>query len=129
MTTMKKKLRIALTILLTIFIVQIGFSQEEYLWEVDVQVASTQSENIFNTPSSVSIIDKNMIESYNFISVAEAVQTVSGISIMRTYLKRNLPTSRGILQDYYANKVLILINGIPSWNAVTGEGEPRQNRY
>ncbi len=119
---MKKRLRIALTVLFTISIVQIGFSQEEYLWEVDVQVASTQSENIFNTPSSVSIIDKNMIESYNFTTVAEAVQTVSGISVMRTYLKRNLPTSRGILQDHYANKVLILINGIPSWNAVTGEG-------
>lgn len=94
----------------------------ETLWDIKVQVASSEEENIFNAPSSVSIIDKEMISNYNFTTVSEAVQTIAGMAVMRTYLKRNLPTSRGILQDHYANKVLILINGIPSWNAVTGEG-------
>ncbi|MBN1338456.1 MAG: TonB-dependent receptor [Bacteroidales bacterium] len=94
----------------------------ETLWDIKVQVASSEEENIFNAPSSVSIIDKEMIQDYNFTSVSEAIQTISGMAVIRTYLKRNLPTSRGILQDHYANKVLVLVNGIPSWNAVTGEG-------
>ena len=96
--------------------------EEDFFWDISVQVASTEIENIFNAPSTVSIINREMIENYNFLSIAEAIQTVSGIAVTRTYLKRNLPTSRGVLQDNYANKVLILINGVPSWNSVTGEG-------
>jgi outer membrane receptor protein involved in Fe transport len=90
--------------------------------DVNVQVASTKGEKIFQTPSSVTILTKEQLQEYNFSSVAEAIQNVAGFAVYRTYLKRNLPTSRGIMQDHYANKVLVLINGIPSWNAVTGEG-------
>jgi outer membrane receptor protein involved in Fe transport len=94
----------------------------ETMFDFKVQVGSAEEENLFNAPSTVSIIDRDMIRDYNFTSVSEAVQTIAGMAVMRTYLKRNLPTSRGILQDHYANKVLILVNGVPSWNAVTGEG-------
>ncbi|MEZ5197713.1 MAG: TonB-dependent receptor [Bacteroidales bacterium] len=120
---MKKSLHILLMGAIILLMAINGIAQEEdFFWEIDVQVASSKSENIFNAPSSVSIVNQEMIQNYNFTSVAEAIQTVSGMSVLRTHLKRNLPTSRGILQDHYANKVLILINGIPSWNAVTGEG-------
>ena len=121
---MKSTFLLILASVLSLIISQriIAQEEEDFFWDIDVQVASTQSENIFNAPSSVSVIDKEMIEQYNFSSVAEAIQTISGMSVTRTYLKRQLPTSRGILQDHYANKVLVLINGIPIWNAVTGEG-------
>lgn len=117
--------KFTLSILIVLFFVSIrGINAQdiETLWDIKVQVASSEEENIFNAPSSVSIIDKEMIQDYNFTSVSEAIQTISGMAVIRTYLKRNLPTSRGILQDHYANKVLVLVNGIPSWNAVTGEG-------
>jgi len=96
-------------------------SMDELL-NLDIEVSSSDAQPIFKTPSSVTIIDKQTIVNYNFQSIPEALQTVAGFSVMRTYLKRNIPTSRGILQDHYANKVLVLINGIPAWNAVTGEG-------
>ncbi|MBK8808794.1 MAG: TonB-dependent receptor [Bacteroidales bacterium] len=89
---------------------------------VPISISSTKGDIIFKTPSTTSVIDKNEIEQYNFKSITEAIEVVSGITISRTYLKRNLPIIRGILQDHYANKVLILLNGIPIWNAVTGEG-------
>jgi outer membrane cobalamin receptor len=91
------------------------------LLNVQVTVSSTKGENIFSATSTVSVIDAEMIKQYNFRSISEALQTVSGFSVSRTYLKRNLPTARGILQDHYANKVLVLINNVPTWNAVTGE--------
>ncbi|TPW14461.1 MAG: iron complex outermembrane recepter protein, partial [bacterium] len=94
----------------------------EDLLKVPVEVASVTAETVFKTPSTVSVIDREMIRRYQFHSIAEAVETVAGFSVGRTYLKRNLPTSRGILQDHYANKVLVMINGIPAWHAVTGEG-------
>lgn len=96
------------------------FSLEEML-SVSIEISSTRAQDIFNTQSTVSVIDREMIRKYNFLSVAEVLQVVAGFSVMRTYLKRNLPTSRGILQDHYANKVLVMINGIPTWNSVTGE--------
>lgn len=101
----------------------LGLSLEELLnLEVKIEVASTKGDNIFTSPSTVSIITKEDIEKFNYSSISEALQTISGFSVERTYLKRNLPTSRGVLQDHYANKVLVLIDGVPSWNAVTGEG-------
>ena len=94
----------------------------EELMKMGIDVASFQEKNIFNTPSTVSVIDAETIKRFNFISVSEALNSVAGFSVMRTYLKRDIPTSRGILQDNYANKVLIMINNIPAWNANTGEG-------
>lgn len=91
------------------------------LLNIPISVSSTKAKDIFNTPSSVTVVDENMILKYRFNSVAEALSIVPGMQVLRTYLKRNLPTARGILQDHYANKVLVLINGVASWSTVTGE--------
>src|SRR5512133_3055628 len=100
-----------------------GMSLEELLnLQVSIEVASTKGDNLFTSPSTVTVISKDDIRKYGYSSITEALQTVAGLSVERTYLKRNLPTGRGVLQDHYANKVLILINGISAWNAVTGEG-------
>ena len=93
----------------------------EELLEIEIEVSSFKKETIFNTPSTVTVIDREMIKKYNFSSVPEALNLVAGFSVTRTYLKRDLPTARGILQDHYANKVLVMINGIPTWHATTGE--------
>jgi len=94
----------------------------EELLEIKIEVSSSREEVIFNTPSTVSVIDREMINRYNFTSVSEALNLIAGFDVQRTYLKRNIPTSRGILQDHYANKVLVMVNNIPTWHAVTGEG-------
>lgn len=92
----------------------------EELLNVNVNVVSTEGEDIFRSPSTVSVIDKNMIEQYGFVSISEALNYIAGFAVLPTYFQGDLPTSRGILQNSYANKVLILINGMPQWNAVTG---------
>lgn len=93
----------------------------EELLSMPISVSSTKAQTIFNTPSSVSVIDAKMIKKYNFSSVSEALEKIPGMQVIRTYLKRDLPTARGILQDHYANKVLVLINGVATWNTVTSE--------
>ncbi len=92
------------------------------LLQVPVKNNGVYTQSVFESLVSSVVIDREMIERYNFQSVAEAVQTVAGIMIYRTYLSQNLPTSRGLLQTHYPNKVLILINGIPSWFSMTNEG-------
>lgn len=90
--------------------------------DVNVQVVAKQGDLLFKSPSTVTIINKQTILDYNFQSIKEAVQTVAGFSVTNTYVKKNIPTSRGVLQDHYANKVLIMVNGIPAFHATTGEG-------
>ncbi|MCU0304085.1 MAG: TonB-dependent receptor [Thermoanaerobaculales bacterium] len=94
----------------------------EDLMQISISVASLKEAGILDAPSMVTVIDRDMIEEYNLQSVAEAVNLVAGMSVVRTYLKRDLPTARGVLQDSYANKVLVLIDGVPTWHGVTGEG-------
>ncbi len=71
--------------------------------------------------TGVSIIDREMIEHYHFSSVPNAIAMLAGIDMQRTYFKQNITTARGILEENYANKVLVMIDGVPTWNAVTGE--------
>ena len=87
----------------------------EDLLNIEISVSSSEKDKIFTTPSSVSVIDKGMIKQYNFQTISEAVDLIAGINLGRTYIMKDIPNARGILQDHYANKVLILINNIPSW--------------
>ncbi len=91
------------------------------LLDTKVSVASTRAETIFTAPSTVTVIDRDMIRQYNLLTVADALQLVPGFDVTRTYLKHNIPQSRGILQEHYANKVLVMVDGVPVWSAVTGE--------
>jgi len=92
------------------------------LMRIKVNVSSVKAKNIFNTPSSVTIIDQSKIEKYNFQSIKEALETVPGMAVYQTIIDRNIPTSRGVLQNFYANKILILIDNIPTWQPIYGEG-------
>lgn len=88
-----------------------------------VSVASIKPETVFNSVSNVTVIDRKMIEAYNYRSVADALQSVAGVMVWRTYIMQNMPTFRGALQEHYANKVLVMIDNVPAWHAVTGEGD------
>ncbi|HAN79718.1 MAG TPA: hypothetical protein DCQ31_19125, partial [Bacteroidales bacterium] len=92
----------------------------EDLLKVKVKVSSTKSETVFNTPSTVSFIDREMLEKYNFLSVAEMLRIAVGMDIYQTNLDDNVPTARGVLQNYYANKVLVLIENIPTYQPIYG---------
>src|SRR4051812_47575131 len=93
----------------------------EELLGTRIALGSLETETIFNTPSTISVIDRESIERYNFLSLAEALRVLAGFDVGRTHLKREVPTSRGILQEHYSNKVLLMIDNVPAWNAVTGE--------
>ncbi|MBN1982064.1 MAG: TonB-dependent receptor [Chitinivibrionales bacterium] len=91
------------------------------LTEIKINISSTKAKVIFNTPSTVSIITADMIRRYDFKSVNEALTTCAGFGVYPTYHKKDLPSGRGILQNQYSNKVLLLINGVSTWHALTGE--------
>jgi outer membrane cobalamin receptor len=93
----------------------------EDLLKARISVSSTTGETILESSSLVTVIDRKTIEQHGYRTVEEALQSVAGITVMRSYLLQGMVTSRGVLQDLYANKNLVLINGVPAWHAVTGE--------
>ncbi|MDM8564318.1 TonB-dependent receptor [Candidatus Halobeggiatoa sp. HSG11] len=101
---------------------ELHFLRLENFLNLELDIASTKAETSLQSPSTVTVIDRQMIEEYNFASISAAVETLSGIQVYRTAFKQQVATVRGVLQDHYANKVLVMINNIPSWHAITGEG-------
>ncbi|HET9830890.1 MAG TPA: TonB-dependent receptor [Vicinamibacterales bacterium] len=93
----------------------------EDLLKARISVSSTTGETILESSSVVTVVDRKTIEQHGYRTVEEALQSVAGITVMRSYLLQGMVTSRGVLQDLYANKNLVLIDGVPSWHAVTGE--------
>lgn len=87
---------------------------------VPIKVSSTIPTDVFNSPSTVTVIDRETIDQYNFLNVAEAIRQIAGVEILQTVIDKNVPTFRGILQNFYANKVLIMINNTPVWNPTYG---------
>jgi len=90
--------------------------------QTEAAVASTRPEPLLKTVSTVSIIDRPMIEAYNFLTVSEAVSVVAGFYMTRTTFMNTVPAGRGVLPSHYANKVLVMIDGVASWLSTTGEG-------
>ncbi len=86
-------------------------------------VASAKPESVFGSVSNVSVIDRRTIERHHFASVAEALQTLPGVMVWRTFLRRNIPIFRGGLQEHYSNKVLVMIDNVPAFSAHNGEGD------
>ncbi|MDD5302809.1 MAG: TonB-dependent receptor plug domain-containing protein, partial [Elusimicrobia bacterium] len=98
-----------------------GYDFFEFM-HAEAAVASTRPKTLLKTVSTVSVIDRAMIKAYNFLTVSEAVSVVAGLYMTRTTFMNTVPAGRGVLPAHYANKVLIMINGIPSWLTTTGEG-------
>jgi len=92
----------------------------EELLNVQIAVASQRPETILNSPSTVSVVSRETIEQYNFQTVAEAINSVAGMSIVKTGSRTEIPTGRWILSDHYPNKILVMIDGVPTWESNTG---------
>jgi len=92
------------------------------LLNVHIRVTSAKGDDIFTAPSTVSVIDAATLRRYNIESIGEALNLLPGVSVGRTYYRSNVETFRGVLGDQFASSALILINGVPTWHATTGEG-------
>lgn len=94
----------------------------EDLLDIKVKVSASLPAKLYGSPSTVTVIDRNTIEKYNFLSVAEAIRIIAGVEVLQSNLDVNIPTFRGMLQNYYANKILLMINNIPTWQPIYGNG-------
>lgn len=94
------------------------------LLETPIVVGSSKAVGILGAPSTVSVLDRELLKRFGIRTLGEALEMVAGLELKRTYLKREVLTARGLLQDNYASKVLVLVDGVPVWHGSTGEAEP-----
>jgi len=92
----------------------------EQLMETKITVNAIEAKPLSLSPATVSIITENDISRYGYKNIADAIETVSGFDVLRTFSINRIATARGILQDNYSNKILLMINDIPIWSAITG---------
>lgn len=92
------------------------------LLNTKIEVSSTRAQTIFTAPSTVSIIDRDTIDRYGWQTLGEAVESVSGFTNERQVFDEEITTARGVLQEGYNNRILILVNGVSTWNSLTGSG-------
>lgn len=90
------------------------------LLRIKVTTGTSIPTEILKTPSNITVIDNKTLQTYGFISLAEVLYAVAGVDVLQTNLDRNVVTMRGILQNYYSNKVLFMINSVPVWQGVYG---------
>jgi len=87
------------------------------LMNIQIVTASKKKEKVREAPAIVTVITDEMIDNYGVQSLSELMSFVPGFSVADCYFKRHINTARGAKMTLYNDKILMLINGIPAYEA------------
>ena len=93
----------------------------EQLLNLDLSSVLKKTQTIHETPAIVSIVTADQIRSLGAESIFDVLATVPGFTVQDSYWKRQMVTARGIMQTLYNDKILVLLNGIPTYDAAALE--------
>lgn len=132
---MEKKaliLSCCLTVLFSFPVTQVAWGQEESLddllsldieslADVEISVASKQSEKISDAPGIVTVVTRKEIEQYGGINLLDIFNRIPGMQVAGSvFLPTNVVSMRGQSNQHYANRILFLINGRPFRDSTAG---------
>ncbi len=88
-----------------------GFYELEELINATVTVGSKKKEKATKTPAIVSVFtDKDIVES-GYDNLYDLFATVPGVEIIESYYGQTMVLFRGVQQEHYNNKSLLVIDG------------------
>jgi len=90
------------------------------LLNLEVVTASKKSEKMVEAPAIIDVITSERISNLGVNSLYELLDYLPGIEVMETFFGYTTVNFRGITQTHYNNKVLMLVNGHPMFEAVCG---------
>ncbi len=93
----------------------------EELMNIEIFTVSKNVEKISEAPAIVTVITEEQIKNYGVQTLTELMSYVPGFSVSDNYFKRQMITSRGSKMTLYNDKILMLINGIPAYDAAALE--------
>ncbi|MDJ0835016.1 MAG: TonB-dependent receptor [Acidobacteriota bacterium] len=89
--------------------------------EIEVDIASKNSEKVWEAPGIISVINSNEISQFGAMSLVDLLNRVASVYMLNTYFSPNNFTSfRGDSQIHYDNHVLLLLDGRPMRESQTG---------
>lgn len=93
----------------------------EDLMDVKVTTASKKEEKISDAPAVIATITAQQIKDYGVQTLPELLRYIPGFTVEDTYWRGPVITSRGVAMTLYNDKILMLIDGVPAYEAVTLE--------
>jgi iron complex outermembrane recepter protein len=96
----------------------VGDASLEDLLAVEVTSVSKNEEALFRAPSAIAVVTGEDIRRAGATSVPEALRLVPGVQVATIDGGRWAVTARGF-NTYYANKLLVLVDGRSIYNATT----------
>lgn len=105
-----------------LFICPIVQSQDfETLWDIEVTTASKQEEKISDAPGIITVVSKQEIDGYGAVTLGDVINRISSMYFMHGGIFIwNLGSIRGQYTSDFDNHVLILINGRPVRDGMSG---------
>jgi outer membrane cobalamin receptor len=96
------------------------FSLDDLL-NANVSTVSKKKQSISEAPAIVSVITEAQIKELGVQSLTQLMAYIPGFTVIDTYWKPGIITARGIKMTLYNDKILMLINGVPAYDAAALE--------
>ncbi len=96
------------------------FSLDDLL-NANVSTVSKKKQSISEAPAIVSVITEEQIKELGVQSLTQLMAYIPGFTVIDTYWKPGIVTARGIKMTLYNDKILMLINGVPAYDAAALE--------
>jgi iron complex outermembrane receptor protein len=90
----------------------LGTMSLDELLSLEIRAPSTLAQTAREAPSLVSVITREQVESYGYISLNDILYHQAGFSPSRDYDRRTV-SSRGLFEGWNNNHLLLLIDGVP----------------
>jgi hemoglobin/transferrin/lactoferrin receptor protein len=110
--------KILSTVVIAIIAICQALNAEETAKSIEVLVTATREKNIFDTPYSVSVVDRNYLVENQIRTTPEVLQEVTGPMVQKTSFGHGSPYIRGLT----GFRNLFLIDGIRLNNSCFREG-------
>ncbi len=91
------------------------------LLNTEVSVAGKKAQSISESAGIISVITADDIRNMGAIDLSDVFSYVPGFTFSDNYWTRGMITSREVFQSLYNDKILMLIDGMPAYEAVNTE--------
>ncbi len=93
----------------------------EELFNIEVETPGRTARTISDSPGIVSVITREDIKRLGIINLADVFAYLPGFTVTDVYWTREIITARELFQAQYNDKILLLIDGVPAYEAVNTE--------
>jgi outer membrane receptor protein involved in Fe transport len=100
----------------------------EELMNIRITSASKFEQTVKESPSSTSVITRNQIKNYGWVSTNDVLSKLPGFALSQDYERQTI-SSRGVFESWNSNHLLMMVDGVPmnsifGGSAVTNEVTP-----